>query len=68
MNGVLICTTAPQDLMDFVDAASGLPKGVYHTFDIPFFYANLGQNAADRVRNYLSLHPPASAEARSVAH
>ncbi|MEI7704652.1 MAG: DUF3089 domain-containing protein [Deltaproteobacteria bacterium] len=53
VNGVLICTTAPQDLMDLVDKASGFPKGVYHTFDIPFFYANLGQNAAVRVQRYL---------------
>jgi hypothetical protein len=56
-NGVVICTTAPQGLMDLVDEASGFPKGVYHTFDIPFFYANLRQNAAARVQAYLSQDP-----------
>jgi hypothetical protein len=57
VNGVLLCTTAPQDLMDLVDKGSGFPKGVYHTFDIPFYYANLRENAAARVQGYLSLHP-----------
>lgn len=39
--------------MDLVDKGSGFPKGVYQTFDIPFFYANLGQNAATRVQSCL---------------
>jgi len=56
-NGVLICTTAPQAVMDLVDKASGFPKGVYHTFDIPFYYANLRENAGTRVESYFSLHP-----------
>ena len=67
VHGVLLCTTAPQALMDLVDKGSGFPKGVYHTFDIPFFYANLGQNAATRVQRYLSLHPPSSPTGQAAA-
>jgi len=51
VNGVLICTTAPQAVMDLVGNAS---SGIYHPFDIPFYYANLRQNAAVRTQSYLA--------------
>ncbi len=51
VNGVLICTTAPLELMDLVGNFS---SGIYHPFDIPFYYANLGENAAVRAQSFLS--------------
>jgi hypothetical protein len=51
VNGVLICTTAPLELMDLVGNSS---SGIYHPFDIPFYYANLGENAAARAQSFLS--------------
>ena len=54
--GVLVCSTvdaniwspgpSPQD-------PGAFPKGVYHTFDIPFYYYNLRENAQNRVNRYL---------------
>ncbi len=48
VNGVLICSTA---------AATALPQplgmGVYHTFDIPFYYFNLQANAANRIAKFM---------------
>jgi hypothetical protein len=51
--GVLVCSTANESLIGLIDALSGFPTGVYHTFDIPFYYKNLRKNAADRINNYL---------------
>jgi hypothetical protein len=36
--GVLICSTANQALISKIDTLIGFPAGVYHTFDIPFYY------------------------------
>jgi hypothetical protein len=54
--GVLMCSTvdaniwspgpSPQD-------PGAFPKGVYHAFDIPFYYYNLRENAQNRVNRYL---------------
>ena len=33
-------------------AEFGVPRGVYHTFDYPFYYFNIRENAAVRVANF----------------
>lgn len=56
--GVLICSSVPPaDLpfMNAIDVAQGFPLGVYHTFDIPFYYYNLRANAQNRANKFSSL-------------
>ncbi len=48
--GVLICTTADEDAL--YKLTGGL-RGIYHSFDYPFYYYNLRQNAADRTDMFL---------------
>jgi hypothetical protein len=45
--GVLICSTA--------DANALSPTGIYHIYDIPFYYYNLRANAQNRVNKYLGI-------------
>jgi len=52
--GVLICSTADENFIKFIDSAQGFPMGVYHTFDIPFYYFNLRQNADHRAQIFLN--------------
>lgn len=53
-NGVLICTTADEDgLYELTQHA--FPRGVYHSFDYPFYYFNLRANAQNRVNKYFGL-------------
>jgi pimeloyl-ACP methyl ester carboxylesterase len=52
-NGVLICTSANEDLLYTL---TGAARGVYHPFDIPFYYFNLRANAAGRASRFLSAH------------
>lgn len=52
--GVLVCSTADEDKIAILDSLSGLPRGVYHSFDIPFYYYNLRQNAANRANIFLN--------------
>ena len=51
-NGVLICTTADEDLL-YELMQHGFPRGVYHSFDYPFYYFNIRANAQNRVSKYL---------------
>ncbi|MBU4438909.1 MAG: DUF3089 domain-containing protein [Firmicutes bacterium] len=48
--GALICSTANVDLLSPGSATFG--KGVYHTFDYPFYYFNLRENADNRTNKY----------------
>jgi pimeloyl-ACP methyl ester carboxylesterase len=48
--GVVICSTADVNLLSPGNAL--LPKGVYHSFDYPFYYFNLRANADNRVAQY----------------
>ncbi len=48
--GVVICSTADVNLLSPGNAL--LPKGVYHSFDYPFYYFDIRANAADRVAQY----------------
>lgn len=55
-NGVLICTTADEDgLYELTQHA--FPRGVYHSFDYPFYYSDLRANAQNRVNRYLESIP-----------
>ncbi|MBC3898884.1 DUF3089 domain-containing protein [Acetobacterium malicum] len=49
--GALICSTVNVDAYSPGSATFG--KGVYHTFDYPFYYFNLRQNAENRSDKYL---------------
>lgn len=46
--GVLICTTADDNAL-----ALGFGPGIYHTYDYPFYYFNIKENAALRTKNFL---------------
>lgn len=48
--GVLICSTANEDAMFALSPV----RGIYHSFDYPFYYYNLRANAANRVSKFLS--------------
>ena len=48
--GVLICSTVNVDLYSPGSATFG--QGVYHPFDIPFYYFNLRENAENRTNKY----------------
>ncbi|MCK9421832.1 MAG: hypothetical protein M0Q38_04485 [Bacteroidales bacterium] len=50
--GVLICSTADQAYISLINTGAGL-TGVYHIFDIPFYYYNLRQNAENRAGKFL---------------
>jgi hypothetical protein len=49
--GVIICSTAPVDKLAPGNAV--FPKGVYHSFDYPFYYFDIRANAAERVEKFL---------------
>jgi hypothetical protein len=48
--GVVICSTADVNLLSPGNAL--LPKGVYHSFDYPFYYFDIRANADNRVAQY----------------
>jgi hypothetical protein len=50
--GVVICSTAPVDTLAPGNAV--LPRGVYHSFDYPFYYFDIKANAANRIARYLA--------------
>jgi len=45
--GVIVCSTPNPKHYDF-----GMPLGVYHPFDYPFYYYNVRANAAERISSY----------------
>ena len=53
--GVLISNVFPSFLpiLNKIDSAQGFPSGIYHTFDIPFYYFNIQKNAATRITKFL---------------
>jgi pimeloyl-ACP methyl ester carboxylesterase len=55
--GVLICSTVSADVYSPGPPKAAGPKGVFHNFDIPFYYYNLRANAANRAKHYLAAHP-----------
>jgi hypothetical protein len=46
-SGVLICMTVDEDGLNGL-AHHGFPRGVYHSFDYPFYYFNIRENAQNR--------------------
>jgi len=46
--GVVICSTALE-----TELVLGFGPGIYHTYDIPFYYFNLRANAANRTEKFL---------------
>jgi hypothetical protein len=51
--GVLVCSTANEEVINKIDQIAGFPNGVYHSFDYPFYYFNLQANAANRIDKFL---------------
>jgi hypothetical protein len=49
--GVLECTSVDENAMSQISGAMG--PGVYHSFDISFYYYNLRENAALRVMKFI---------------
>jgi hypothetical protein len=49
--GVVICSTADADKLYSI--YPGMGKGIYHSFDFPFYYYNLRENAANRIEKFL---------------
>lgn len=50
--GVLICSTADK----LSPGNKVVPRGIYHSFDYPFYYFNIRENAANRAKIYLANH------------
>jgi pimeloyl-ACP methyl ester carboxylesterase len=46
--GVVVCSTALE-----TELVLGFGPGIYHTYDIPFYYFNLRANAANRTEKFL---------------
>lgn len=52
--GVVECSTDDDDkLIASIVSITGLVEGVFHSFDIPFYYYNLRQNAENRANKFL---------------
>ena len=49
--GVLECTSVDENAMYQISGAMG--PGVYHSFDISFYYYNLRENAENRINRFL---------------
>jgi hypothetical protein len=50
--GVVICSTA--DTEKLAPASETFPKGVYHSYDYPFYYYNIRENAERRTFKFLN--------------
>jgi hypothetical protein len=53
--GVVICSTCPVD--ELAPGNALFPKGVFHTFDYPFYYFSIRENAAERTSSFLAKQP-----------
>ena len=47
--GVVICSSVDEGKF----STSAYPRGVYHSFDFPFYYYNIRENAANRIQHYI---------------
>lgn len=50
--GVVVCSTVNPEVLYFGNPL--FPKGVYHSFDYPFYYNNLRENAEKRIKSYFN--------------
>lgn len=51
--GVVLCKSVDPPKFSL----PGMPAGVYHTYDYPFYFYNIRANAQNRVDHYLKSHP-----------
>jgi hypothetical protein len=51
--GTLICSTADEEALA-PGKPGGAPRGIYHTFDYPFYYFDIRANASNRTKNFLN--------------
>ena len=51
VQGVLICSTVDENTLTRRDSPMG--PGVYHSYDVPFYYYNLRANAENRAKKFL---------------
>jgi len=51
VKGALICSTANEDSLS---PGGTYVRGVYHSFDYPFYYYNIRENATNRINKYLN--------------
>jgi len=47
--GVLICSTVDQSKL-----VLGMGPGIYHSYDYPFYFFNIRENATKRAENFLN--------------
>ncbi|MDD4844368.1 MAG: DUF3089 domain-containing protein [Anaerotignum sp.] len=52
--GVIVCSTVNVD--QYAPGGALFGKGIFHSFDYPFYYYNIRANAEERVANYLKEH------------
>ena len=51
---MVICSSVDVDEYSMAEELRAIfPKGVYHGYDIPFYYNNLNENAKLRVERFL---------------
>ncbi len=50
--GVLVCSTV--DVEKFAPGNSTFGKGIFHSFDYPFYYFNIRENAKNRTEHFLN--------------
>ena len=50
--GVVVCKSVDPAVFTL----PGVPAGIYHTFDYPFYFYNIRENAQNRVDHYLEVH------------
>jgi hypothetical protein len=56
--GVVICSTADVEQYSFQGVwRESFPRGVFHHYDIPFYYYNLRENARARIARFLAAQP-----------
>ncbi len=53
---VTVSTVDPDEYSATGDMLTLFPRGTYHSYDVLFFYDNLGANAAQRVAAWLAAH------------
>ncbi len=51
-SGVLICSTADVDTL--APGKNGVGRGIFHNYDYPFYYFDIGLNAQERTQTFFS--------------
>ena len=53
LGALIVCSTCSVSLYA-PGKPGGFPRGIFHTHDYPFYYYNIRNNAAERIRRYLA--------------